>query len=81
MVLRSLQVTCSFLYMGTTTNRGTSPRKETTMVTTLPETMDEIAAVALAAFTTLPDSVTAIDVVTVHGSVPMTRNSAKAWAK
>ena len=51
------------------------------MVTTLPETMDEIAAVALAAFTTLPDSVTAIDVVTVHGSVPMTRNSAKAWAK
>lgn len=56
------------------------------MVTTLPETMDEIAAVALAAFTTLPDSVTMVH-IRARGQggqlvdIPMTRMSAKAWAK
>lgn len=52
--------------------------------TNLPVTMDEVAAVALAAFATLPDSVIEIRVKTggMYGGreVPMTRNSAKAWA-
>jgi len=66
--------------MATTTNRGTSPRKEATMATTLPTTMGEIARVALSSFAQVPTSVTIVHVLTTNGEVPMTRSAAEFWA-